>query len=136
MSNLPTEDQLRALVDTFYGRARAHPSLGPLFGATVPDWDHHLAIVQNFWSHALLGTARYKGHPYPVHIGLPIQREHFGMWLDLFRVAAKETLPEVAAKAAIAKAEHMAESFRAGLFPFDPVPSHDLPPVTGRRSGS
>ena len=41
-------------------------------------------------------------------------------WI-LFRGAAHETLPEDAASRAIAKALHMAESFRAGLLPFDPL---------------
>ncbi|WP_022982933.1 group III truncated hemoglobin [Ideonella sp. B508-1] len=122
-----TEDHLAQLVQVFYGRARAHPELGPLFNTAVVDWDHHLAVVQGFWSHTLLGTTRYGGHPFPVHMGLPIRREHFGQWLELFRPAARETLPEGAARAAIAKAEHMAESFRAGLFPFDPIEPRPVP---------
>ncbi|MBH2020166.1 MAG: hypothetical protein I8H91_11600 [Burkholderiales bacterium] len=65
--------------------------------------------------------ALYKSHPYPVHLGLPIRREHFEQWLDLFRPAARETLPGDDAARAIARAELMADSFRAGLFPFDPL---------------
>lgn len=123
-----TEAHLARLVEVFYGRARAHPALGPVFNAAVVDWDQHLQVVQSFWSHTLLGTRRYNSHPYPVHLSLPIQREHFGFWLELFRPAAQETLPEMAARQAIAKAEHMAESFRAGLFPFDPIaPKPALP---------
>jgi hemoglobin len=125
MTSLPlpslTEEHIAKLVAVFYQRARAHPQLGKLFNAAVGDWDHHLAVVQDFWSQALLGTARYKKHPYPAHVGLPIKREHFEQWLNLFRPAAAETLPEEAAVRAIAKAEHIAESFRRGLFPFDPV---------------
>jgi hemoglobin len=125
MSTLPTppltEDHLAKLVQVFYERARAHPELGKLFSAVVTDWDHHLGVVHDFWSHALLGTQRYKSHPYPAHVGLPIQRDHFDQWLALFRQAALETLPEEAATRAIARAEHMAESFRAGLFPLDPI---------------
>ena len=116
-----TEEHLARLVQVFYERARAHPGLGPLFNTAVADWEHHLGIVQDFWSHALLGTQRYTSHPYPVHLGLPIRREHFGQWLDLFRPAALETLPGDAAARAIARAELMAASFRAGLFPFDPL---------------
>ncbi len=122
-----TEAQIAELVKVFYARARAHPELGRLFNAVVSDWEHHLGIVQAFWSHVLLRTDRYKGHPYPVHIGLPIQREHFSQWLDLFRPVATETLPPEAASRAIARAEHMAESFRAGLFPFDPLPAKSQP---------
>lgn len=118
-----TEKQIDELVRVFYARARAHAELGPLFEATIVDWDRHLQIVQDFWSHALKRTGRYRGHAYPAHVGLPIRREHFGLWLELFRGAALDTLPAEAADAAIASAEHMSESFRAGLFPFDP-PTH------------
>lgn len=116
-----TEAHLAQLVSVFYERARAHPDLGLLFNTAISDWDHHLGVVRDFWSHVLLGTQRYQSHPYPSHVGLPIRREHFDHWLDLFRSAARETLPEEAALRAIAKAEHMAESFRAGLLPFDPL---------------
>ncbi|MBB3103095.1 group III truncated hemoglobin [Azomonas macrocytogenes] len=116
-----TDQQISDLVQLFYGRAREHAELGPVFNGVVDDWDHHLQIVQNFWSHVLLGTDTYKGHPYPVHTSMPIpiQRQHFDAWLELFREAAHQTLPTEAAEKAIARAEHMATSFKAGLFPFD-----------------
>lgn len=116
-----TEEMIAHLVQVFYDRARLHDELGPLFNAAVGDWAHHLAIVTDFWSSALLGTKRYARHPFPVHMNLPIEREHFGLWLTLFREAAEETLPPEAARQAIGRAEFMAESFRAGLYPFDPV---------------
>jgi len=119
---LPTEDQIATLVRVFYERARQHPSLGTLFNAVVSDWPHHLGVVQDFWSHVLLGTQRYKRHPYPVHVGLQIQREHFEQWLGLFSATAAETLPADSAAKAVARAEHMAESLRAGLFPLDSLP--------------
>jgi hemoglobin len=118
------ESQIASLVRLFYERARAHPQLGPFFETAITDWDHHLRVVEDFWSHALLGTQRYKGHPFPAHVDIGIQREHFDLWLSLFRPAATETLSEDLAHKAIARAEHMAESFRAGLFPFDKTSSH------------
>ncbi len=116
-----TEAHIAEMVAVFYQRARAHPSLGKVFNTVVSDWDHHLGVIQDFWSRVLLATDRYSKHPYPAHVDLPIKREHFGQWLDLFRPAAMEMLPEEDAKRAIAKAEHIAESFRRGLFPFDPL---------------
>lgn len=116
-----TEAQIDQLVTLFYARARAHSELGPVFEAAIVDWDLHLGLIRDFWSHALLGTQRYRGHPYPPHVNLPIQRQHFDQWLALFRDTAAECLPAEAAAQAVAKAEHMARAFRAGLFPFDPV---------------
>lgn len=114
------EQQIAALVSDFYGRARAHPELGPLFESAINDWEAHLQLIRDFWSHALLGTGRYRRHAYPAHVGLPIQRQHFEQWLGLFRAAAHASLPPEAAARAIAQAELMSRSFKAGLFPFDP----------------
>jgi hemoglobin len=49
---------------------------------------------------------------------LPIEPEHIDRWLALFADAALETLPGLQAAQAIAKSQHMAKSFMAGLFPF------------------
>jgi hemoglobin len=119
--SLVTEQQIADLVRSFYDRARAHPELGPLFNDAVSDWEDHLRIIRDFWSHVLLGTDRYKRHAYPAHVNLPIRREHFDQWLEMFRVAAHETLPQETSSRAIARAERMTASFRCGLFPFDPV---------------
>lgn len=117
----PTEQQIVDLVSVFYAHARVHPGLGPLFNAAVTDWDDHLQVIRGFWSHVLLGADTYRRHAYPAHVHLPIRREHFDQWLELFRGAAHETLPAKVAARAIARAELMTESFRSGLFPFDPV---------------
>lgn len=115
---IENEAAIANLVRDFYAKARQDPELGPIFNAVVEDWDVHLRVVANFWSKALLQTDRYSGHPYVHHVKLPIELEHFGIWLKLFSETAKETLPAELADKAIAKANHMAESFREGLFPF------------------
>lgn len=125
-----SEDQIATLVKVFYDSARADDFLAPIFARAISDWDAHLVIVQDFWSHVLLETSRYKGHPFPVHMQLPIQPEHFDRWLELFLVAADATLPDKAAARAKARAVHMVDSFRVGIFPFvgaDGRPSR-LPP--------
>jgi hemoglobin len=112
------EKAIAACVEDFYGKARQDPLLGPVFNAAVADWDVHLRIVANFWSHALLKTERYKGFPFPVHLQLPLQPEHFPRWLELFEASANKFLPPAYAEAAITRAQHMARSFMCGIFPF------------------
>ncbi len=109
------EAHLEALVRGFYERARQDPVLGPVFATTVEDWEHHVQVVTDFWSRILLGSQRYFGSPYTAHMRLPLQSEHFHRWLDLFREAAAAYLPPDAAATAVAKAEMMAASFKAGL---------------------
>ncbi len=112
------EQNISALVRSFYGKARADALLGPVFNAAVADWEHHFARIDDFWSHVLLGTTRYSGHPYPLHTALPVGADHFSRWLALFEETARETLEPTLAEKAVAKARHMAASFQAGMFPF------------------
>lgn len=114
--SVPLEEaHLEALVRGFYGRARQDPVLGPIFATTVADWEHHIQVVTAFWSRILLGSQRYFGSPYTAHMRLPLQPEHFDRWLVLFRETAAACLPPDAAATAVAKAEMMAASFKAGL---------------------
>jgi len=112
------EAAIAACVRSFYDQARQDTLLGPVFNHMIRDWDSHLALVQNFWSRALLGTKRYDSSPFLSHANLPIEPEHFVRWLELFAATAKASLPPELAEKACAKANHMAESFKAGLFPF------------------
>ncbi|CAI8880052.1 MULTISPECIES: group III truncated hemoglobin [Methylococcus] len=123
-THLPTEEQIAEMVRRFYRQVLADDRLRPIFDAAITDWDTHHRVVQDFWSRTLLDTDRYRGHPYPVHAQLPLQPEHFDIWLELFRKAAREVLPADSAARAIARAEHMAESFKAGMFSF---PRYDGP---------
>jgi hemoglobin len=111
-----TEQHIANLVRRFYERAATDDGLQAVFDATISDWDTHHRVVENFWSRTLLDTDRYRGSPYPMHANLPLRPEHFERWLALFRETARETLPAEAAERAIARAEHMAESFKAGMF--------------------
>lgn len=112
------EDAIGVCVREFYAKARKDDLLGPVFNAKVDDWDVHMRVITNFWSNALLGTGGYKGSPFVLHMNLPIELEHFTRWLALFEDTAKATLPPDLAAKALAKANHMAESFKAGIFPF------------------
>jgi hemoglobin len=112
------EAAIMACVRSFYGEAQRDPLLGPIFASVVQNWETHYQTVADFWSRFLLGTKRYEGHPYPFHTKLPIELHHFERWLALFAVATKTHLPPELAEKALNKAHHMAESFKAGLFPF------------------
>jgi len=112
------ENAIAACVDGFYAKAMGDPMLGPMFVDAIPDLPDHLAVIRDFWSNALLGTGRYHGTAYQAHVRLPIEVEHFDRWLSLFSEAARETLPPSYADSAIAKAKHMTQSFRVGMFPF------------------
>ncbi len=112
------EEAIGLCVRRFYGRAQKDPLLAPIFEVSVPDWEHHIGKIHDFWSRALLGTERYEGFPFPPHMRLPVEPEHFGRWLALFEETARETLSPALAEKAVEKAKHMAACFLSGMFPF------------------
>lgn len=59
-------DDVKLLVDTFYGKVRADALLGPVFDARIQDrWPVHLEKMYSFWQTTLLGEHTYTGRPFP-----------------------------------------------------------------------
>lgn len=112
-----TEQDIHALVRRFYALALDDELLGPMFRETIPDFEAHFPIVENFWSHSLLGTGRYSGSPFAHHIHLKVQQAHFDRWMAAFRQAVSETLPSPIDEMALKRAAHMTEAFKAGMLP-------------------
>jgi hemoglobin len=119
------EAVIEKCVRRFYERAHADPLLSPVM-RTIVDFEKHVGIICDFWSHVLLGTNRYQGPAYPAHVNLLIRPEHFERWLTLFDESATETLAPVQAAQAIEKARHMARSFMTGMFPFEGLDGRDI----------
>src|ERR1700761_9400389 len=91
-----SEDQIAALVDTFYTRVRQDETLGPVFERAIGgEWEPHLQRMRAFWSSRLLASGRYRGNPMVKHLMLlpRIGRQHFERWLNLWRQTAGELLP-------------------------------------------
>lgn len=119
------EVAIEKCVRRFYDGAHADPLLAPVMRSIV-DFEKHVSVVCDFWSHVLLGTGRYVGPAYPAHVNLPIRPEHFDRWLALFADAATVELAPVHARLSLEKARHMAQSFVAGMFPFEGLDGRDI----------
>lgn len=95
-----TEENLQKLVETFYGKVRQDPLIGPVFNGAIEDWPEHLENLQAFWSSVMLTTSRYKGQPMPAHVrhADAISPASFERWLAIWRETTEELLdPESAA---------------------------------------
>jgi len=115
MDPVITEQQISTLVDNFYAKVRRDEEIGPIFNAIIDDWPYHLELLKNFWSTVLLTTGRYKGDPMMKHLQLPLDRDHFRRWLDLFAETANEVLPPDHAAKVIDKSKRIAQNFQAGI---------------------
>lgn len=130
------EAYIDRLVETFYGKVRTHPVLGPIFNGIIGEtWGPHLRIMKDFWESIALAAASYHGRPVPVHqeIADKFAPQHFPIWLGLFRQTLEETAPTPAAVLYfMERAERIAASLTIAVFerPKDGgVPALDLPEV-------
>jgi hemoglobin len=112
-----SEDDIRRLVHTFYGRVRKDDLIGPIFNGKIDDWDEHLAKLCDFWSSVILRTRRFEGRPMRAHLllGDAIQSHHFDRWLDLFEDTARRVLSAQAASVFVQLARQIADSFEFGI---------------------
>jgi hemoglobin len=111
----PDPDQVAALVDRFYDRIQAHPTLGPVFGAAVHDWPQHKRLLASFWCSVLLRAGSYRGNPMAAHRPHPITTGHFVQWLALWRETADEMLAPAQAALVHDYAQRIGRSLREGL---------------------
>ncbi len=106
---------IERLVDRFYERVQAHPTLGPVFNPVVDDWAVHKRTLVAFWSSIALGTRSYRGNPMAAHRGHPIAEAHFADWLALWSEVAHAQLSPTHALELIEHATRIARSLRYGL---------------------
>ncbi|MDB5538060.1 MAG: preprotein translocase subunit TatC [Devosia sp.] len=112
------EPMVRAVVDSFYAKARADDVIGPVFNRVIAeaDWPEHIDKITSFWSSMLLGTGTYGGRPMPKHMAIPeLSDMHFSRWLALFRQTAQELCPPDVAELFIERSERVGQSFRLNI---------------------
>jgi hemoglobin len=106
-------EDVKLLVDTFYGKVREDELIGPIFNDRIQDrWPQHLAKMYTFWQTVLLGEHTYYGSPFPPHAKLPVEKEHFDRWLELFSQTLEELFTGEVASEAMWRANKMAEMFQ------------------------
>ncbi|MBC5775906.1 group III truncated hemoglobin [Pontibacter sp. KCTC 32443] len=122
--DIENEEDIKLLVDTFYDHVNLDDVLGPIFNDFAKvDWDHHLPVMYNFWSTVLFGSMAYKGQPFPKHMRLPVSREHFNRWVELFTQTVDELFEGARADEIKQKATSIAQVFqmRLGLMDFQAI---------------
>ncbi len=85
LPDITTLDDIKQLVDSFYGKIRENELLGPIFNDVIQDrWPIHLEKMYRFWQTILLDEYTYSGGPFPPHANLPVDKIHFDTWLELW----------------------------------------------------
>lgn len=126
-TDIQTLDDIRLLVDSFYGKVQQDQQLGPIFKESIQDrWPQHLSKMYSFWQTILLDEHTYNGRPFPPHARLPIDKVHFERWLQLFHETVDELFQGTVAEEAKSRGNKMAALFQIKLehirqSPFPPL---------------
>lgn len=109
-------DDVKRLVDTFYGKVRDDKLLAPVFDARIEDrWPEHMEKMYKFWQTVLLGEHTYFGSPFIPHATLTVEHVHFERWLKLFNETIDELFEGPIAQEARWRADKMALMFEKKL---------------------
>lgn len=115
-SDVPSEADIRRLVDAFYETVRGDDLIGPIFQRHVADWSLHLPKMYDFWSTVVLRTGRYAGRPIEVHERLPeLTTAHFARWLSLWEQTVVTVIQPAVRAPFIDAARRMALSMSSRL---------------------
>ncbi len=106
-------EDIKLLVNTFYDKVREDELLGDIFNNVIKDrWPQHLEKMYKFWQTILLEEHTYYGSPFLPHANLPVSRNHFQRWLELFFATVDEIFEGEKAEEAKWRANKMAEMFQ------------------------
>ena len=102
------------LVNSFYKKILEDDLLFRVFDPVIKDdWDYHLKRMTDFWSTLLLYTHAFKDDPMPKHHPLPLDKEHFDRWLQLFNQTIDELFEGAVAENARKRANSIARIIKA-----------------------
>ncbi|MBN8880627.1 MAG: group III truncated hemoglobin [Sphingobacteriales bacterium] len=110
--DITTIEDIKLLVDTFYGKIRIDLLLGGIFNGVIKDrWPEHLEKMYRFWQTVLLDEHTYFGSPFPPHAELPVEQKHFDAWLKLWHETIDEHFAGAKADEAKWRGDKMAVMF-------------------------
>jgi len=120
-------EEIRLLVDTFYGRVRLDGLIGPIFERLLKDrWEEHLKKMYAFWQTLLLEEHTYFGSPFPPHAAMSLNSSHFDTWLGMWRATVYEFFQGAKADEAVLRGEKMAAMFLSKIEYFNNLQSKPL----------
>lgn len=109
-------EDVRLLVDQFYGKVQQDDLLKDVFNDVIQDrWPEHLEKMYRFWQTVLLDEHTYFGAPFPPHAFLPVAQEHFERWIKLFSETVDYYYYGERADRAKWQGERMAEMFQVKM---------------------
>ena len=111
-NDIASLEDIKLLVNTFYSQVQKDDFIGPIFNEKIGNrWPEHLEKMYRFWQTILLEVHTYSGSPFPPHKQLPVAKEHFDRWMELFTQTTDSLFTGALADEAKFRATNMAEMF-------------------------
>ena len=90
--DIKSRADIEKFIGSFYENVKPDKTIGFIFTEVVEmNWEKHIRVIVDFWETILLDNPVYKHNAMEVHYGLnkkiPLQKEHFTSWLQLFNAA-------------------------------------------------
>ena len=82
MKDITNKEEIAFFVNSFYDDVLQDELLSPFFRHL--NFEKHLPKMIHFWSFVLLDDAGYTTDVTKKHLNMPIQKEHFDRWIELF----------------------------------------------------
>lgn len=112
LTDITTLEDIKLLVDTFYSKVQKDKFIGPIFNEKIGNnWSEHLEKMYRFWQTILLEVHSYSGSPFPPHKQLPVTKDHFERWMEIFIETTDCLFAGPLAEEAKLRAKNMAEMF-------------------------
>ncbi|MEO0897643.1 MAG: group III truncated hemoglobin [Bacteroidota bacterium] len=116
MKDIENLEDIQLLVDSFYGKVRQDKLIGHIFNQVIGNrWEFHLNKMYTFWQTVLTDDYTYNGRPFPPHMKLPVEQEHFDRWLALFSATVDDLFEGKKAEEAKWRANRMALMFHSKI---------------------
>ncbi len=116
LKNIETLDDIKVLVNDFYGKVREDDLLRDIFNDVIEDrWPQHMEKMYRFWQTVLLEEHTYYGSPFLPHAHLPVEKEHFDRWIKLFYETVDAHFKGEKAERVKWQGERMAEMFQSKI---------------------
>ncbi len=112
--DISSRADIEQLIDLFYKKVKKDSTIGFIFTDVVPiNWAHHIPVIVDFWETILLDNPVYKKNAMEVHYDLnkklPLKKEHFESWLNLFFTTLDELFEGKIATLAKTRAKSIAD---------------------------
>ncbi|MEO6830868.1 MAG: group III truncated hemoglobin [Chitinophagaceae bacterium] len=126
-SDIKGLEDIKILVDEFYGKVKEDALLAPIFFEHIPgDWGPHLNKMYKFWNAALFGKTGYVGNPFARHAHMPVMQTHFEHWLHWWWQTVDNHFEGPIANDAKKRGEIMANTFLNRIIDLQNSSSHTI----------